>query len=623
MAVARFQKEGNELYPLPPDYMTLGPSAQKLARVNACKLQETPEDLVHAWSFFRSYYLMDDIDLDFNPGWYKKFKVSPPCHYQMIHSVGQYPYNLIGFPRDFAKSTVYLELAMLMFLTRVNFSVALIYSRLGLVTSRFANLFMYQLTTNQRILDDFGVVKPGMQKGQWCSTALTNAQTRSTITGHAVKGSLLGARPDLILMDDCEYDDELKVSATELIEHMDRFIHNVVLPMQTKGSASIAILGTLLNQRCWIARWMNTEVADDVRVKYWNRMVYSAEDTNADGTLLWEAKFNRETLAEDKERLGPAAYSAQRLNQPGKHGSGLLRIDKHQNQYTLEDDNGQTKVAPLQSKATLVSWKGDEKDLIRLERPYGETVSRMSRVLLVDYAACNSSTSDFVNMLVLGVETSPDYKDVWWVLDNYSGRIRGAAFFNKMFTLGYKWRCKYIGIEAVASQIVLPGVAEAYAHLWEGTGWRPRIIPIIYPGGLSKEDRISCLETRFMQARVKFPWHLRNQPGVRELYMQTRMYTGSKGCLRYDDAIDTLAMAQYWLSCGASIVEQPTAQPGVCHLEEELKAGNTHNPEGLWIAGGLSASEMPMDLVRQLAEHHEPDSERNHLWHSLRRRTPQ
>ncbi len=616
----RFQQ--SKWFPLPPDYMELSLANQKLARLNACKLQETPEDLVRAWTFFRSYYLRDDPDEGHTSGWYKKHKESPPCHYEMIRSVGSYPYNLLGFPRDFAKSTVFLELAMLMFLTRDNFSVALIYSRLGLVTSRFANQLMYQLTMNRRILEDFGVVKPGMQKGQWCSTALTNVQTRATITGHAVKGSLLGARPDLILMDDCEYDDELKVSATELIEHMDRFIHNVVLPMQTKGSASIAILGTLLNQRCWIARWMNTEERDDVRVKHWNRMVYSAEDRNPDGSLLWAEKFSEETLAEDKERLGPAAYAAQRLNQPGQHGSGLLHIDKHRCQYVVEDQDGYYTGSPLRSQATMVSWKGSENDLFRMERKFGETVSRMSRVLLVDYAACQSSTSDFVNMLVLGVETSPDYKDMWWVLDNFTARIRGAAFFQKMFTLGYKWQVKYIGIEAVASQIVLPGVAEAYAHLWEGTGWRPRIIPITYPGGLSKEDRISCLETRFSQYRIKYPHHLRHRPGVRELYMQTRGFTGDKGCLRYDDAIDTLAMAQYLLGANVAIVEQPTGQTGTCDIEEELKKGNTHTPEGLWLAAGLTPQEMNMDLVHQLAANHEPEKERNHLCRSLRRMTP-
>jgi len=225
-------------------------------------------------------------------------------------------------------------------------------------------------------------------------------------------------------------------------------------------------------------------------------------------------------------------------------------------------------------------------------------------------------------MLVLGVETSPDYKDMWWVLDNYSGRIRGAEFFNKMFTLGFKWQCKYIGIEAVASQIVLPGVAEAYSHLWEGTGWKPRIIPITYPGGLSKEDRISCLETRFTQHRIKYPLHLKHSPGVRELYLQTQAFTGDKGCLRYDDAIDTLAMGQYLLACGASIVEQPIGDTGTCHFEEELKKGVLHTPEGLWVGAAMTPQEMNMDLVRKLAANHEPNKRRNHLWRSIRQRTP-
>ena len=50
-------KEGNPLYPLPPDYEQLDRESQKAARLNALCYQETPEDLVTAWTFLRHYYL--------------------------------------------------------------------------------------------------------------------------------------------------------------------------------------------------------------------------------------------------------------------------------------------------------------------------------------------------------------------------------------------------------------------------------------------------------------------------------------------------------------------------------------------------------------------------------------
>lgn len=75
----------SDMYPLPPDYLELDEEAQRIARVNACRLQETPEDLVQAWSFFRSWYFRQ-----LPPGkWYKRYKPSPAMHYDLIHAVSR------------------------------------------------------------------------------------------------------------------------------------------------------------------------------------------------------------------------------------------------------------------------------------------------------------------------------------------------------------------------------------------------------------------------------------------------------------------------------------------------------------------------------------------------------
>ncbi len=593
--LGRFEK--SPYYPLPPDYPDLAPDAQKAARLNALRLQETPEDLTYAWAFFRSYYLQDDPEAGFFSGWYKKYTPSPPVHYQTIYDVGAHRYNCFGYPRDFAKSTIFMELAMTLFLGRDNFWISLIYSRLGLVQQRFANQLMHQFTHNERILEDFGKIKPGQQEGQWSASALTNGITRSQITGHPVKGALLGLRPDLILVDDCEYDDELKVAPTELIEHMDRFIHNVVLPMQTAGHTAIAILGTLYYRRCWIARWLHASENDDDRVRFWNRRLYSAEDRNADGSLLWEAKFSQEVLDRDKEILKDA-YAAQRLNKPGE-ANCLLKLHPWLSLYCVEnEDQAYSHGNPLSSGASLVSYKkatptpSAPEAYDKLCRPFGATVGKMNRMLFMDYAGCKTSTSDYVAMVVIGIENTETYRDHWWVLDVYMGRIRGEPLFRQLFQMGMRWRTKYICIEAVAAQALLIGVAQAYSTLWEHTGWRPRILPVEYPRGLAKEDRISSLAWRFDRNRIRLPDHLRaRNPGVRALFQQVKAFTGQRGGLAYDDVIDTLAMPQYILASAPKLPDD-RADPALgLDLMKSLNTDGTHTEQGLWLGSALLPSE--------------------------------
>ena len=52
-----YPEEGNDRFPLPPDYYELTADAQRQARVNGICLQERPTDLVFAWDFFRTHYL--------------------------------------------------------------------------------------------------------------------------------------------------------------------------------------------------------------------------------------------------------------------------------------------------------------------------------------------------------------------------------------------------------------------------------------------------------------------------------------------------------------------------------------------------------------------------------------
>jgi hypothetical protein len=87
--------QDNPLYPLPIHYHELGGDEQRLARLRAVANQETPDDLVWAWSFFRTRYLRQTP-----PGFfYKRWKPSPGFHYDMVRDVGRYARNGISMWR--------------------------------------------------------------------------------------------------------------------------------------------------------------------------------------------------------------------------------------------------------------------------------------------------------------------------------------------------------------------------------------------------------------------------------------------------------------------------------------------------------------------------------------------
>jgi hypothetical protein len=593
---------------LPPDYFDLTTEGMQLARLNGLKLQETPTDLVRAWSLFRTHFLKPEV-----AGWYKRWIPSPPAHYRIIRDIGHYPYNALGSPRSSAKSTIFLELTMLLFLTRRNFVILNVYPRDKMVTDRFSTRFQYQFEHNPLIIQDFGYVKPKVGDGIWNTSQLVNGKTRAVIKGMAVKGSLLGERPDLILCDDCENDPALQVAVTELILQFDRLIHNVILPMLDEGNTAIAVIGTLLSQRCWLSRWLHAEVEDDPRVARWNRHLYSAEDRNVDGSLFWEDKWDDEQLAADRELLGPTGYAAQRCNRPGEGRAAVLHIDPQLGQYTVEDPDDRYEspnICALDSQSVLVSHKKYDENIVEVRRPLGKAVSGMFRIVTMDYARCESPQSDMVCFVVTGIENSKEYKDTWWLLDLFLGRVRGESLYRTLLTMGLKWRTQYIGIESIAAQIECVERAEAYLPaMADRYAWHPRVFPIKYPHNLGKDERINALEWRYGQNRVKYPRHRRHKAMWSLAYQQTMDWTGEEGCLRFDDFIDTVAMIPFMVKSRRLPQEDNLPDESRVDLGQAIMAGESHLPGGLPIAHALLPGEMNVDVLKKIGTRH-PDEVR-------------
>jgi hypothetical protein len=588
--------EENELYPLPQDYWELGTEGQRAARLHAVRNQKTPEDLVWAWSFFRSWYLL----LPGEGSFYKRWKPSPAFHYQMIGDIGRYPRNAVAAPRASAKTTVLaVEVPLLMMLTRENFHTLLILSKETTVSRVMKTKVARQLTTNKRILEDFGEVKPPSRGGAWNDHMLQSRQTGSILEAAAVKGALQGHRPDLCLVDDPEVDGYLQKIDNNLVENYEEFLMGMILPMLERGQSSLYWSGTLLSKRCFLHYVVTTRT--DERFLFWNRRLYDAED-DGHGKLLWEEKWDHETLEHDKKVLGLPAYNAQRRNRPGTREEQVMWVDEQLGTYEVEDLDWKYGVKPLTSEAKLISRYKHAGKIHQVERPFGKTVTGMYRILLMDWAKCASPTSDYIAMAVVGVENSTMHSNTWWVLDLMVKRLPGYGWVPVLWEMALKWGVKYVGIEAVAAQSSIVDTFEEYRDRMALAGWTPRVVAITHPRGLQKEDRIMGISWRFKDsgkiklpgAPTKFEWPWK------ELYGEIEGFTGEPGGTQYDDALDAVSMINSLFKGpvrGSPLTESQQWDPRDPH--QAVMMGET-NYNGLQIGLALDPSELTREELQKL-----------------------
>lgn len=524
----------NPQYPLPPDYNSLTMEGQRLARLNALSLQETPTDLVHAWEFFRKEYLMPE-----GAYWYKRLVPSPPGHYQMIYDMGQWSLNAEAAPRSFAKSTICNEAVMLLSLTRNAFSSSIIRATANKSQINMSRI-MRQLSDNPFIQRDFGKLRPPRGVRMW-STLMLELPNGATISGTSVNSALRGDRPDLVLIDDPEYDEdeEAEGRSEQLLIDFEKLLFKTILGMVDEG-CGIFWIGTLISRRSFL--WQLATGADE-RFQYWNRRILAR--VMPDGSLLWPEKWSAQQIADSRLRMGESAFQAEAMNNPGAGSQRIFVIDKDLCTYSVDGHPHMEKM-PLASTSVISYSEGQRHagtlDYVQHSEPFGEWASKLYRTTLVDYAPTTRDTSDYSCVLVLGF----DRRDTLWVLDGFMGRVREEELVRIIWDKSYRWRSRIIGVEAVSLQKHLADrVAHDLALLSRGTGYIPRVVPVRYPGKESKVSRIRGLEWRFNQHRIRYPAHRKKELWVSSLWYQTENFTEDLTLLPNDDVIDTVAMHQF------------------------------------------------------------------------------
>lgn len=605
MAIS-FPREGNEWWPLPPDYSTLTARGQRAARINAVLSQASAEDYVGAWSFFRSYYLFPPAT---PVGLFYKHGVlpSPPAHYQIIGNLGTYQLNAIAAPRSFAKSTLLREINLLEVLSRPHWEIVLFLAKDSFVAEQL-DIYKAMIEHNERIIEDFHwfwgqqtgrmSLKPRRGQGLWSNHVikLTNG---SSILGLPIMGAALGKRPHRIRFDDVERDKSLVKEPTEQIEAFRNMLMNVVYPMAEEG-CGIDIFGTLLSRRSFLFWVMDTE---DPRISTnWARLKLGVR---VNGVNIWEEKMGDDWQQRQKATMGVAAFNTQYMNEPATEHERVLRVHERLNTYRVEGTDTAYYEDPLSSKSVLLSsvltgYEDHEQSrpvASNVTRLFGDAVSRMYRFITVDFASTVSDHSDRSVIHVMGLENSKDYRDTLWSLDLFSDRVRQHDLVQRIFQLAVKWKVRVVGVEAYGPQ------AELYERIQIdlpsmfglGNGIVPPVIPIRFPPSMEKADKIRGLEWRFSQFRVKLPAHRRAEPGYFRLFDQIENFTDDLALLQHDDEIDTLAMHQ--------IIGKPrpqsgpdVSQPG-SNLFDLIKIGRAYDDYGIPVLAGLDINDIPPDVL--------------------------
>ena len=585
---------GNPWWPLPPDYDQLTDAGQRQARLAVLTDQDSPRALVTAWELFRNLYLKTRGEAFYRGG----FSESPDFHYQGMWDVGLHARNAMAAPRGFGKSVIFgLELPMFLLLTRHFYDIILCLSTDKLVEARFDKIIA-ELTTNPAILADFGEMKPKR-----------------------------GARPKLFILDDPEYDPDAKDSAatTRLLhEKFEMYLFRQIIPMLEQGS-SIFWIGTMINRRAFL---FNACSGEDSRFDGWNRRVLEAIVPDpkhpAQTKLLWAEKWNEKFLAARKKEIGTSAFSAEYLNNPISDQEKILAIDPILNEYSIPNllvptgDKGVP--GNLNSVGTVFGPEllgndytvkyhqkaarsmdslleiDEEKDITIHEKSSRELFGSMYRIATVDVAHGLSSRHDYSCISILGFDRS----NCMWILDMWMGRVREAHLISQIYKMGYAWRVKVVGIEAISVQMSLVESAAEYFGNQELTnGWGPKVMPIRYPANLSKADRIGGLEVRFLNGRIKYPAHLAERWPFDALYDQTRKFTPDLALLRFDDAIDTVAMGQYVIHARGA--KGPIIDPGQMTLAERIQT-NTPIVPGIPILSGVNMSQITEEVLEALID---------------------
>lgn len=636
----RISPEGNDYYPLPPDYPTLSVKGQRQARVNACRqwlLPGTPEEraearVISTW-YFDQYYLHPDDEADFDPLFYDMTPLeTPSMHWDLSRLWATSRMNVALMPRGGAKTTHTKKDMILCLVTAPAYSFVYATSTHD-NTKHTGQSVKDQCHENSRIQDDFGpdfggTLKPA-RGNKPTGVEYFYLNNGSWLRCVSAESRLRGLRPRRFRLDDPEYDERASTSMATIRAYMDKLLFKVAIPMTLRAACGIDWTGTFVSKRHFLWHALSTIQtpegirAQDPRFNHWSRLLIRAAWRDDSGALVscWPEMWPS-TIAEKHARglsdhvsieempsiMGTSNFNGEMLGNPGTTEEQFFKLDtdvKGRHAYWYESVDDALATSPHQS-STLLCWKHPETGAT--ERAVLSEFLKSSRLFLtVDTAYTESASSDRRCCTLMAVQK---HTNVLFVLDMWSDRKPDHVLTTRALELAQLWRCPSIHIEVVKDSFKLykrfQSVVSTRLTEEMGLSWVPSIRDL-RPGTMTKTAKIETLDLRFEHSLIKLPvWKRYESPAFGRLFEQIEGFNpeADDGGLDKDDEIDTVAMSLLVLKGRRRLDALADGSPP--DPLQLLKDGKYTLPGGSSIGMGLPWELVDSELTSKLLESPNP-----------------
>ena len=313
-------------------------------------------------------------------------------------------------PRGFAKSTYFFFRIMHAICFRtMNFIIYV--SANDKLASDFVNIVRLELTDNDRILEDFDFRFRENNKYSFVANGVR-------VISKSKKGMTRGFkyrqhRPDLIIVDDIEKDEEADSPA--IVKKTLSVLKKGLYPA-LKLSGKLFILGTIVRKRSVLDIILNSDCEPYTK---WTRKVFNAICVDEKGKeySLWKDRFPIKKLQEIKENIGSIAFESEYQNTP------------------TDDENS------LFQESWIKYYEDDDID-----------INKLIKVMFIDPSIKSTKKADYKAMITIGLDKSTMN---YYVLESWIKKTSIENMLKATFRLYEKYRHNLIGFESNGFQILL------------------------------------------------------------------------------------------------------------------------------------------------------------------------
>jgi len=582
---------------LPRNYGEMSEPLRKLARLSLLSAWYDPNDpttmvvnrdaFVRAFFFFREYYMK---------GWRGNethySRPSPLMHYEWLYDV-TYPLTAICSWRSSAKSTVIgRELPIFLALVRRNLKIMVQLRNKSFTRDRVREID-YQLSNNERIIQDFGKIRGKVRDREWNSERLL-LPTNSMIMGVSVGEFIRGKRPDWIIMDDPEDEDEIK--NPELREKFCEWLFKVLLNTLDPGR-HISWIGTLVDRRALLTTAVRHK---DDRFSNWQTRIYNLIETDketGEEYSTWKEKYTVEEAnlmasgkgSEDGKirGMGKAAFLSEFQAQPTDAQDPVFpfEVGRHTYQIVSRGDNNLVVGYPhgLNEIGETVT------EYVKFQ----DWLNSLQKVACIDLAISQSLKADNSCIMVSGLDDA----NVLWVIDYVARRMQPPELIDRLLQMVDSYDIAIIGIETNDFQKLF------YDQIMDAVKTRLKthkkcpFFRQLRHYGVKKAVRIASMQWRFVQGKIRIRTPSKAFPrGMRSLTEQIEGFTMSLGGLDHDDELDALAMTQEVLIGHEPTVTQKTP--------EQQRIQNTLTDLGISPVMAYNADELSGEYLHHVLKEH-------------------